>query len=244
MALYVIADLHLSAENKRLCSAFAAFLNKLQKGDRLIISGDFFNFFVGIDPSDSCQKFIKQTLLSAKQRNIDVFFQHGNRDFLISQKDAEFFNFTLLPEIYVDETGPEPCLIMHGDNLCSNDEKYQKFKSITKKKWIRNLFFMLPLFIRKKIAVKLRDDSQKLTTIGRDPLIYGLVPATIEKFLADNNCAIIIHGHLHQYGLHYSETPHEKQRLALGDWGEFYSFVKIDGNGFYLLRYPIDELFR
>ena len=52
MALYVIADLHLSAENKRLCSAFAAFLNELKKGDRLIISGDFFNFFVGIDPYD------------------------------------------------------------------------------------------------------------------------------------------------------------------------------------------------
>lgn len=86
MALYVIADLHLSAENKRLCSAFAAFLNELKKGDRLIISGDFFNFFVGIDPYDECQKFIKQTLLTARQRKIDVFFQHGNRDFLISKK--------------------------------------------------------------------------------------------------------------------------------------------------------------
>ena len=242
MALYVIADLHLSAENKRLCSAFAAFLNKLQKGDRLIISGDFFNFFVGIDPSDSCQKFIKQTLLSAKQRNIDVFFQHGNRDFLISKKDADYFNFTLLPELFIDKSGPEPCLITHGDCLCSNDKKYQEFKAITKKTWIRKLFFTLPLFVRKKIAAKLRDDSQKLTGKGRDPLIYGMVPATLDKILTDSNCSIIIHGHLHQYGDHYSETPHAKQRLALGDWGEYYSFVKIDGNGFYLSKKTVAEL--
>ena len=98
---------------------------------------------------------------------------------MISKKDAEFFNFTLLPEIYVETSGPEPCLIMHGDSLCSNDKKYQDFKAITKKTWIRKLFFMLPLFIRKKIAAKLRDDSQTLTGKGREPLIYGLVPYTL-----------------------------------------------------------------
>ena len=242
MALYVIADLHLSSENKRLCRAFAAFLDKLKKGDRLIISGDFFNFFVGIDLKDPCQLFIKEILQKAKQRGITVFFQHGNRDFLISKKDADYFNFTLLPEFFIDKTGPEPCLITHGDCLCSNDIKYQEFKSVTKKTWIRQLFFMLPLFVRKKIAAKLRDDSQKLTSKGRDPLIYGLVPATLEKILIDNNCAVIIHGHLHQYGAHHNETPHAKQRLALGDWGEYFSFVKIDGNGFYLLKYPVADL--
>ena len=242
MASYVIADLHLSIENKQLCSAFAAFLDKLKKEDRLLISGDFFNFFVGLDPQDPCQLFIKEILQKAKKRGIEIFFQHGNRDFLISKKDADFFNFTLLPEIYVETSGPEPCLIMHGDSLCSNDKKYQDFKAITKKTWIRKLFFMLPLFIRKKIAAKLRDDSQKLTGKGRDPLIYGLVPNTLEKFLVDNKCSIIIHGHLHQYGAHHSETPHEKQRFALGDWGEYYSFVKIDSDGFYLLRYPVADL--
>ena len=242
MASYVIADLHLSIENKRLCQAFAAFLDKLKQGDRLIISGDFFNFFVGIDPHDPCQLFIKEILQKVKQRGITVFFQHGNRDFLITKKDADYFNFTLLPELFIDKSGPEPCLITHGDCLCSNDKKYQEFKTLTKKTWIRQLFFMLPLFVRKKIAAKLRNDSQKLTGKGRDPLIYGLVPDTLDKILSDNNCAIIIHGHLHQYGAHHGETLHEKQRLALGDWGEDYSYDKIDAGGFHLINLPLSKL--
>ena len=33
-----------------------------------------------------------------------------------------------------------------------------------------------------------------------------------------------------------------KQRVTLGDWGEYYSFVKIDGNGFYLSKKTVAEL--
>lgn len=242
MALYVIADLHLSADNKLLCSAFAAFLEKLHAHDRLIISGDFFNFFVGVDPQDPCQNFIKATLLQAKERGINVYFQHGNRDFLVTKKDAAYFNFTLLPEIYISTEGPEPCLITHGDNLCTNDKKYQEFKKITQKKWIRKLFFMLPLSLRKKIAVKLRDDSQKLTGQGRDPKIYGIAFDTLDTLLFEHKCKIVIHGHLHQYGEHDNETEHEKKRLALGDWGSAFSYVKIDANNFKLVTHPIIEL--
>lgn len=242
MALYVIADLHLSVKEQRLCAAFVAFVKKLKPGDKLIISGDFFNFFVGIDLNDSCHLQIKNTLQEAKDNHIAVFFQHGNRDFLITPKEAEFFNFTLLPDHYVDNTGPEPCLIMHGDSLCTNDLKYQRFKEITSKAWLQRLFFALPLWIRKKIALSLRDNSQNTTQKGRDPAIYGIVFKTLEDLLVAYNCNIVIHGHLHQFGEHQDEVLHEKKRFALGDWGKYYSFVKIDDKGAELCQYPLSDL--
>ena len=66
MAVFVIADLHLSNSTPDLLEGFTGFINKLKDGDELYIIGDLFNFFVGLDQSNQAQKLVAKVLSQAK----------------------------------------------------------------------------------------------------------------------------------------------------------------------------------
>ena len=84
MATYIIADLHLSESKPILTNAFANFYdNNLYLNDKMIIAGDMFDFFVGVDRNSRFQQRIRQIILKAKARGIQTLFQCGNRDFLM-----------------------------------------------------------------------------------------------------------------------------------------------------------------
>ncbi len=51
-------------------------------------------------------------------------------------------------------------LIMHGDTLCTDDPGYPAFRAKVHTPWIQRLFLALPLFIRRRIAAKMRADSK------------------------------------------------------------------------------------
>src|SRR3546814_12959999 len=88
---------------------------------------------------------------------------HGNRDFMLGQAFCKAAGCTLLKDPSVVQFNGEPVLLMHGDSLCTRDEGYMKLR-----RWLRNpvtLFILrnLPLASRRKLARKLRSESQ----IGR-----------------------------------------------------------------------------
>lgn len=82
MATFIIADLHLSEKQPILVNAFANFYERhVYLNDRVIIAGDMFDFFVGVDKQSSFHNRIRQIINKAKQRGITTLFQCGNRDF-------------------------------------------------------------------------------------------------------------------------------------------------------------------
>lgn len=98
MAWYIISDLHLSGRAPKLNNAFTRFVSTMQKGDRLFILGDLFNFYVCRDPLDEGQNTVAKVLADAKEKGINIFFIIGNRDFLLKEKQAALFSMKLLPE--------------------------------------------------------------------------------------------------------------------------------------------------
>lgn len=242
MATYVIADLHLSKRTPDTCAAFQKFVESLSHNDLLIISGDLFEFFVGRDPHDEVQQFVRKVLHDAQKRGIKCGFQRGNRDFLIRKSDASYFHFTLLPDFYVIQTVDGSCLVMHGDDLCTNDKEYMKFKRRVRQPCFRWFFMAMPLSWRKKTARKMRAKSRK--QVRRDENIYGVVTDTVKEYAQKYEAKILIHGHFHAFGKHFGEAPGLKSRLALGAWAGAFSYARIDRNGIAFVQKNSDLLIK
>jgi UDP-2,3-diacylglucosamine hydrolase len=51
-------------------------------------------------------------------------------------------------------------LIMHGDTLCTDDTGYLAFRAKVHTPWIQKVFLALPLFIRNRIAARMRAGSK------------------------------------------------------------------------------------
>ena len=239
----IISDLHLSLKRPELVQAFESFINKIEADTRLIIAGDFFDFFVGVDKEDTLTKRLKHDFEELKKRGIDTSFQCGNRDYLVTRKSAAFFNMQLLPQSYVLDTHQGKALLIHGDILCANDRTFMRFRALCLNPVARAVFFMLPLSVRKRIGQKVRSDSASLEASRKtDESMFDLTSGLAGKLLQEHHCDILIHGHFHVFGSHKDENTPRLKRLALGAWGNNYSFVKIDENSLELIEKPLKDL--
>lgn len=233
MATFIIADLHLSEKQPILVNAFANFYERhVYLNDRVIIAGDMFDFFVGVDKQSSFHNRIRQIINKAKQRGITTLFQCGNRDFLMTDNAAKWFGMKLVGDFYKIPTKNGDALIIHGDQLCLHDRKYQRFRLFSKSPIIRSLFLMLPMSMRRSIGQKLRDKSrqQEQARAKVDHLSNPVINKAGEKFLQTTGCNILIHGHFHVYGGENDVFGLKTVRMGLGSWGSHYSYIKVDRN--------------
>lgn len=242
MACYIIADLHLQASKPELLRAFCAFTEALHAGDHLYILGDLFNVFVGIDPQDQAQNFVRTILAQAQQRGVESFFIHGNRDFLVSVREAKNFACTLLPDNFVLSYQGLNILLTHGDDLCSNDKAYQRYKRKVSNRYLQFLFRMLPLSYRRRIGNSLRERSQEMVREKGDANNpYSVVTNTLIDLCAcyaqqGRTIDYIVHGHVHEFGQHLDECTGLKARFVLGAWGQMLSYCYINEQGVLHLR--------
>ena len=86
MSTLFISDLHLDSKRSNIINIFINFLNNLKNDVTAIyILGDFVEYWVGDDdPAVGLQEVFK--LIKKISGKIDIYFMHGNRDFMISSK--------------------------------------------------------------------------------------------------------------------------------------------------------------
>lgn len=246
MATFVIADIHLSENNPVLLQSFANFFDRhLYLNDRVIIAGDMFDLFVGIDPNSKLHQSVREIILKARSRGVTTLFQRGNRDFLMTDANAEFFGMKLIGDFYAVPTVKGKALIIHGDQLCMSDRQFKTFRDFSKNPIIRSIFLSLPFSWRKEIGLKIRDKSaNKEHEKTSDQTLSSPIAKDLGKiFLEKAKCNILIHGHFHVYGGEDDAYGPNTFRLGLGDWGSRYSYVKIDHNEIKLVRRPMEKNF-
>lgn len=247
MSAYVIADLHLSASTPELLSAFKRFVSNLNVGDELYILGDLFNFFVGLDKSNIAQQVVARALKEAEERSIKAYFIKGNRDFLMTAKEAKYLGLTLLDDISLLKLSNKSVMFSHGDLFCTNDEDYQRYYRLVNNKALQVFFRLLPLFVRRQIASRIREQSKESHYHRRDPLIYGIVPDSVAlkaqellvlKAQAEpslwqdvSKLDCVVHGHIHEFESFINESPVVEKRYVLGAWGSKFSYWAIDQDG-------------
>ena len=227
-----ISDLHLDGEDKRY-DALIALFESLPAGSELYLLGDIFEAWVGDAPwlSRLAQRFNELA-----NRDIHVFFMHGNRDFLLGQAWAQAASITILraPHCIHHENG-DIWTLCHGDELCTDDEAYQAFRALSRSDaWITDLLAK-PLEERKAIAQQLRLQSQN-SNANKSDNIMDVNAEAVEQLRATTNAAVVIHGHTHRPAIHQSS---DFQRVVLGDWTDHYYLVIADDHELQLERRDI-----
>ena len=96
MAYCFISDLHLQESRPDITKAFLDFLeHTASKAEKLYILGDLFEAWIGDDDQNDFISNIQSALLKIN-KTTEVFFMHGNRDFLIGSEFASSSGLKLL----------------------------------------------------------------------------------------------------------------------------------------------------
>lgn len=235
-----IADLHLCQQEPAITAGFLHFLqHEANRAEALYILGDLFEFWIGDDDPEPLHTQIASALLQLKQQAIPVFFIHGNRDFLLGQRFASASGMTLLPEEKVVELYGHSVLIMHGDTLCTDDHNYQRFRQKVHQGWLQKLFLCLPLFMRQKIAARMRLRSSKANQ-HKSESIMDVNQQTVIQRMQNHRVKWLIHGHTHRPATHHLMIDnHPASRIVLGAWHTEGSMIEVDQNGIRLITFPL-----
>lgn len=227
---YFISDLHLSAVREDINDCLFRFLEtEAFSADALYILGDLFEVWIGDDNVTPFSESIAAALkrLSA---TVPIYFIHGNRDFAIRQAFADRAGMTILPEQYVIDLYGRRALLMHGDELCTRDVEYQKFRKKSRSWWWPRLMLLLPLKIRQKIANDGRETSknnQKQLTAE----IMDVSQSEVELAMQRHNVDLLIHGHTHRPNVHkFNVNNKPMKRIVLGDWYDQGSILIADAH--------------
>ena len=228
MTTLFIADLHLHDERPDLTRAFLQFLSeKVSGASTLYILGDLFEAWVGDDDDSETACSVKGALKQLTDNGTKVGVQHGNRDFLIGEKFAEETGTSLLADIEQIDLYGLPALIMHGDQLCTDDIEYQKFKNLVRAEAWQQEFLSKSLSERKTIARQIRADSRSSQS-EKSMSIMDVNPTEVDRIIAEYQVNTLIHGHTHRPYRHQLSSG--RQRIVLGDWDTQLWYLQCDAD--------------
>lgn len=230
----LISDLHLCVSRPNITAAFLEFLqNTAKKADALYILGDLFEYWAGDDAmEDAYHNIIIRAFLALANSGVNVYFMHGNRDFLISDGFCNAAKITLLTDPACLTLYGQKVLLSHGDALCTDDAAYMQFRSQVRNAQWQADFLSQPLAERKRQieAIRMRSEQEK-TRKAAD--IMDINPKALADLLAEYDYpAFFIHGHTHRPNEHQLQlNGHNITRWVLGDWYEQGSYLRFDAKG-------------
>jgi len=239
VATLFIADLHLQTEEPAITAGFLRFLRgEAKSADALYILGDLFEAWIGDDDPNPLHREMAAAIKVLVDSGVPCFFVHGNRDFLLGKRYARDCGMTLLAEETVLDLYGRNILIMHGDTLCTDDTGYLAFRAKVHTPWIQTLFLALPLFIRSRIAAKMRAGS-KAANSSKSMTIMDVNPQAVASVMAKHQVQWLIHGHTHRPYMH-DLTVNDKpaHRVVLGAWHTEGSMIKVTPDGVELIAFP------
>jgi UDP-2,3-diacylglucosamine hydrolase len=228
-------------KNRRSPPVFCAFTGEARSADALYILGDLFEAWIGDDDPTPLHRQIAAAIKALVDSGIPCYFLHGNRDFLVGQRFARESGMTLLPEEQVLDLYGRNVLIMHGDTLCTDDAGYLAFRAKVHNPWIQRLFLALPLFIRRRIAARMRADS-KAANSGKSMEIMDVNPQAVVDVMEKHHVQWLIHGHTHRPDVHSLTANGEAaHRVVLGAWHSEGSMVKVTPEDVALVYFPFQD---
>ncbi|KTC79477.1 UDP-2,3-diacylglucosamine diphosphatase [Legionella cherrii] len=215
-----ISDLHLHPEDQDIQARFNHFLEWAKISVKNVyILGDFFHAWAGDDTLDEWSRNIANQLFSLKKQGINLFYMHGNRDFLLGKTFAKLAGWTILAEPTVIQLGQEKILLVHGDRYCTKDLAHQRFRLITRNRIFSVLFLSLPIKYRQRLVKQIRDRSQMNQNKSVEEM--DVVADEVIKHMSHYQVTQLIHGHTHKPGITlYQNNSQELRRYVLSDWDD------------------------
>jgi UDP-2,3-diacylglucosamine hydrolase len=228
-----ISDLHLAPERPGLVEAFHALTRGPARGAAALYAiGDLFDAWLGDDQvKEPLAAGVAAALAGLAASGTPVYLQRGNRDFLLGEGFAKACGATLLPDAVVHDLHGSPTLIMHGDQLCTDDADYQSFRAYWQDPAHRRRLLALPYVVRRGIAALFRAGSRRATA-GKSEVIMDVNTDAVAAALREYRVARLIHGHTHRPARHELAVDGRAcERYVLADWYDAGSYLRVDASG-------------
>lgn len=239
MATLFIADLHLHTEEPAITAGFLHFLDGVaREADALYILGDLFEAWIGDDDPNPLHQRVASAIRALVDSGVPCYFIHGNRDFLLGKRFARESGMQLLPQEIVLDLYGRKVLIMHGDTLCTDDAGYQAFRAKVHQPWLQTLFLALPLFIRHRVAAKMRAGSRAANS-SKSLAIMDVNQQAVIEAMEKHRVQWLIHGHTHRPAVHQltaNDAP--AWRAVLGAWHSEGSMIRVSESDVELVQFP------
>ena len=228
-----ISDLHLQASQPQATHAFLGLLKDHQDVEALYILGDFFEAWIGDDDKNDYHQSIIDAMKAATKSGLNIYFLHGNRDFLIGKKFLQETGARFLPDETVVNLYGTPTLLMHGDTLCTLDYAYLRSRKFMRNPLVQKIFLCLPIAWRRKIADKMRADSNKHIKMLTDEMM-DVTQEAVENKMREHHVQVLIHGHTHRPDMHRFVLENKPAtRIVLAAWHDRGSVLVWDEAGNY-----------
>lgn len=194
--------------------------------------GDLFDQWIGDDQlREPFASRVTSALREVAGSGVPVGIVVGNRDFLLGTRFADAAGATLLPEQIVVEVAGTPTLLMHGDELCTSDVAYQRFRRISHDARWQRTFLALPYALRRGVADWLRGKSRAATAV-KPEAILDVEPDAVAGAFRAARISRIIHGHTHRPAHHDLVVDGRAcERWVLADWYARGSYLEFDADG-------------
>ena len=219
MSTCFIADLHLSESHPEVTERFNHFLREeAPQHQTLYILGDLFEIWIGDDLIPNVFSATLQQLHTVSEQGVTIRIQHGNRDFLLGKRFEQLSGTQIIRDPYPITLDSASVLLTHGDQLCTEDLDYQRYRA-----WIRHpavtwLLRHLPQGVRQKIGKGLRQRST-LDKQQKSMEIMDVTRDAVDALMREWKSNLLIHGHTHRPAIHTFELDGGRaQRMVLGDW--------------------------
>lgn len=225
MRTLFVADMHLSSDTPEINLGFYRYLEQTAQGaDALYILGDLFDAWIGDDlldtphPLSAVAHEVINRLQVLSSSGTNIYFLHGNRDFLLGERFMRECQGTLLPEVQPVELYGVPLIILHGDSLCTRDEAYMAFRQQSRNAEWQAQILAMPLEQRLELAKSLRMQSGNANA-NKAEAIMDVTHEEVVALLERYRVTTMIHGHTHRPKVHDVSVGNlPAKRFVLGDW--------------------------
>ena len=191
----LFTDLHLSSERPAEIADFRATLDGLPEDTAAcVVMGDLFDAYIGREDWGGAFSPLLDSFQALLARGVRVVLLRGNRDALLEARD--------LPDgpevadgVLVDTPGGR-LLVVHGDEFCLGDHRYQFLRRRLRGALLRPLLRGLPLALRRALARRMRRLSG--SEVARKPLDTLALTVSEAALAAQRWGAVgVVVGHLH-----------------------------------------------
>ncbi|HEY9166294.1 MAG TPA: UDP-2,3-diacylglucosamine diphosphatase [Candidatus Kryptonia bacterium] len=242
--VYFISDIHLGApsigkefdlKRKNELLKFLSIVG--EKGSRLIIVGDLFDFWYEyryVIPKDYFWLYAKIRELA--DRGVKIDYVAGNHDFAQGQFFSESLGMRVFQDGFTEEINDKKFLVIHGDGLALRDKGYRMLKKVLRNGFVRRMIKWIHPDVGFALARTFSKKSREYTTNKDFGETDGMMQYAERKLREGYDYVIMGHNHVPKV-----ERFGKGMYINLGDWLKNFTYGIFEDGTMHLMKWEFER---